>query len=154
MIAALDGVFIGENLAGAESLLGKPQPAIFRQVPALQWKQPSGLVITVLTARDGTVTLVDETAPAGTQPLGIVNEDMRETGVTFNQDSHVNVGTVLQAPVTGGCKSGFGADCWLYHYDRGVVLRADFAPSGSADGVLREVTLADPALLQQLHFDQ
>ena len=154
MIAALDGVFIGENLEGAVSLLGKPQPAIFRQVPAMQWKQSSGLVITVLTARDGSITLVDETAPAGVAPTGLIDEDMRESGLTFNQDSHVNVATVLQAPVTSGCKSSFGADCWLYHYDRGVVLRADFAPSGKADGVLREATLAVPSLLQQLHFDQ
>lgn len=153
MIAALDGAFIGENFSGAELLLGKPQQVIFRQVPASQWKQSSGLVITVITARDGTITLVDETAPAGTQALGIVNEDMRETGVTFNQDSHANVGTVLQAPVTGGCKSSFGADCWLYHYDRGVVMRADFAPSGSSDSVLRELTLANPSVLESLHFE-
>lgn len=127
---------------------------MFRQVPATQWKLPSGLVITVLTARDGTVTLVDETAAAGTQPTALVDEDMRETGLTFNQDSHANVGSVLQAPVTGGCKSSFGADCWLYHYDRGVVMRTDFAPSGQADGGLREVTLAVPSLLAQLHFDE
>ena len=107
----------------------------------------------MLTARDGSITLVDETAPAGTQATGLVDEDMRESGLMFNQDSHVNLGGVLQAPVTSGCKSSFGADCWLYHYDRGVVLRADFAPSGSADGVLREVTLAEPALLQSLHFE-
>ncbi len=154
MIAALDGVFVGENLEGAKSLLGKSQPAIFRQMPAQQWKQPSGLIITVLTARDGSITLVDETAAAGIQAVGLVDEDMRETYVTFNQDSHVNVGSVLTAPVTGGCKSSFGADCWLYHYDRGVVLRADFAANGSANGLLREVTLAQPALLQALHFDQ
>jgi hypothetical protein len=154
LVSALDGLAIGESLWTAQQILGKPQPAVFRQLPALQWKRPSGLVITVLTGKDGNIVLVDETAAAGDQPTAYVEENSRETDLVFNQDSHTNVNSALQAPGTAGCKSSFGADCWEYQYDRGIVLRADFAPNGAADGVLRELTLADPSLLKQLHFGE
>lgn len=151
MVSALDGIAIGETLWTAQQLLGKPQPAIFRQVPALQWKQPSGLVITILTAKDGTVTLVNETSAVTDDPTGIAEEASRITGLMFNKDTHSSL--ALQAPSTP-CKGSTGGDCWDYQYDRGVVMRAEFAANGQGDPVLREVTLADQSLLQQLHFDE
>jgi hypothetical protein len=146
LIAALDGVFIGENLSAAESMLGKSQAAIFHQLPARQWKQTSGLVITVLTAKDGSITLVNETTGVSDDPTGIAEEDSRISGLMFNKDTHASL--ALQAPSTP-CKEST-TECWEYHYDRGVIMRADFAPSGQGDPVLREVTLAQPLLLQQL----
>ncbi len=149
MIAALDGLFIGENFSAAQSALGKPQTAVFRQLPAYQWKQPLGLVITVLTAKDGSIRLVDESASAADQPTGIAEEDSRITGLMFNAGSRASL--ALEAPATD-CKSSFGSQCFEYHYDRNIVLRADFAAGAGADGVLREVTLAPQSLLQELQF--
>jgi hypothetical protein len=152
LIAALDGLFIGENFSAAQAELGKPQAVVFRQMPAFQWKQTSGLVITVLTARDGTITLVDESAAPADQPTGLAEENSRITGLLFNAGDHSTL--ALDAPATT-CKGSFGGDCSLYHYDRNVFLRVDFAPvAGSAGGVVREATLADQSLLQSLHFDQ
>jgi hypothetical protein len=151
LIAALDGVFIGENFAASQSYLGKPQPAIFRQVPAFQWKQPSGLVITVIVARDGSITLVNETSATTDDPTGLALEDSRISGLMFNKDTHQSI--ALQAPATA-CTGSAGTECWDYHYDRGVVMRAEFAPDGQGDKVLREVTLAQPSLLQQLHIGE
>lgn len=122
---------------------------MFRQLPAYQWKQTSGLVITVLTAKDGSITLVDESAAAADQPTGIAEEDSRFSGLMFNAGNHASL--ALEAPATD-CKSSFGSQCFEYHYDRNVVMRADFAASGSADGILREVTLAPQSLLQELQF--
>ena len=150
MIAALDSLFIGENFAAAQSTLGKPQAVVFHQLPAYQWKQPSGLVITVLTGKDGSITLVDESAAAGDDPTGLAEEDSTESGLMFNKDTHATL--ALEAPATA-CKGSSGAGCWEYHYDRDVLMRADFAPAGQADGVLREVTLANASILQELHFD-
>jgi len=149
LIAALDTLFIGENFAAAQDVMGKPQTVIFHQLPAHQWKQSSGLVITVLTARDGTITLVDETAAPGDTPTGLVEEDARESGLMFNTGNHTDL--ALEAPSTP-CKGSLGADCWEFHYDHDVLLRADFAPNGTADGVLREATLASQSLLQELHI--
>lgn len=147
MIAALDGVFIGENIDGAISLLGKPQPAVYRQVPALQWKQPSGLVITVVV-RNGGVVLVNETTATGDDPTGVAEEDSTLTGLMFNQDTHAALS--LQAP-SFACKSGAGTECWEYRYERGVVLRTQFTPDGKGNMVLRDATLGDPSVLAQLH---
>lgn len=122
---------------------------MFRQVPAMQWKQPSGLVITVITAKNGSITLVNETSAAGDDPTGIVEEDSRVSGLMFNKDTHATL--ALQAPSTA-CKGSPGADCWDYQYDRGIVLRAEFTVDGQGDTVLRDATLADPSLLQQLHI--
>ena len=143
-------MYLGEPVATASGALGKPQTVIFRQMPGYQWRKSDGLVITVLTAPGGGITLIDETAPAADQPLGLAEEDSREFGFTFNQSSHADLD--LDAPVAA-CKSNFGADCWAYQYDNGLTMRFDFAPSGNADGTLREVTLANEKLLQELHLD-
>ncbi len=146
-------MYLGEPITtagGPLASLGKPQTVVFRQMPGYQWRLSTGLVITVLTGPGGGITLIDESAAPPDQPLGVATEDSREIGYTFNQSSHVNLD--LEAPATA-CKGSFGADCWEYHYADGLTLRADFAPNGSADGVLREVTLAHDKLLQELHFD-
>jgi len=144
-------MYIGEPLHTAADALGKPEAVVFRDTRGYAWRQSGGLVITVLTAPNGYITLIDETAAPPDQPTGVVDEDATESGFTFNQSSHTNLD--LNAPVTR-CKGSFGADCWQYHYDNDLILRADFAPSGHADGFLREMTLAKHALLQQLHFDE
>jgi hypothetical protein len=149
LIAALDGLFIGENLAGAQTLLGKPQPAVFRQLPAYQWKQPSGLVITIITAKDGSISMVNESAAPSDDPTGLAEEDSRISGLGFNKDTHASL--ALDAPATP-CKATVGTECWEYQYNRGVVMRAQFTPDGQGDMVLRDVTLANPSLLEQLHI--
>ncbi|HEX8805641.1 MAG TPA: hypothetical protein VF741_01785 [Candidatus Aquilonibacter sp.] len=153
MIVGLDGLFIGESLQTANLMLGKPQQVIFRQVPAWQWKQPSGLVITAIVGRDGTITLVDESAAPDNKTSGLAEEDSRESAMMFNADTHASL--ALQAPSTA-CKVNASADteCWEYQYDRGIVLRAQFTPDGQGDKVLRDVTLANPSLLAQLHIDE
>ncbi|MGB6062642.1 MAG: hypothetical protein WBG27_13110 [Candidatus Aquilonibacter sp.] len=141
---------MGEPLATATVEFGKPRTAIFREVPGYQWRKSSGLVVTVLTDPSGCITLIDETAAPPDQPVGRANEGAREIGYTFNLSSHVNV--FLEAPGTL-CKGNFGADCWEYQYDNDLRIRADFAASGAADGLLREVTLGKQSLMQQLHLD-
>ena len=148
LIAALDGVFIGEYINVATDLLGKPQPAIFRQVPALQWKQPSGLVITVVV-NHGVIKLVNETAAATDDPTGVVEEDSTLIGMMFNKDTHATL--PLQATSTP-CKSVAGTECWEYQYNQGIVLRAQFTADGQGGMVLRDTTLGLPATLQQLHI--
>jgi hypothetical protein len=148
LIAALDGLFIGESLSGAQTLLGKPQPAVYRQLPAYQWKQPSGLVITVV-AKGGSITLVNETAAPSDDPTGLAEEDSRISGLMFNKDTHASL--ALDAPANP-CKATAGTECWEYQYDRGVVMRAQFTPDGQGDMVLRDVTLGNPPLLEQLHI--
>ena len=143
-------MYLGEPLATASAAMGKPQAVIFRQIPGYQWRRPTGLVITVLTSPGGGITLIDETAATADQPLGLGEEDSREYGFTFNQSTHVNLD--VDAPSTA-CKGNFGADCWAYQYDNGLILRFDFAAGGAASGILREVTLANQSLLQKLQFD-
>jgi hypothetical protein len=144
-------MYVGEPLATASIAMGKPKAVIFREMPGYQWRQSSGLVITVITGLDGGIALIDESATPPDQPLGLAGEDARESGFTFNQSGHANLN--LDAPSTS-CKGNFGADCWEYHYDNDLIMRMDFAAnSGSTDGILREVTLAKQSLLQQLHFD-
>ncbi len=143
-------MYLGEPLPTATAAMGKPQAVIFREMPGYQWRQSSGLVITVLTGANGGITLIDETAAPPDQPLGLATEDSREIGYTFNQSSHT--GLALEAPSTL-CKGTFGADCWEYHYDNDLMMRFDFAANGTADGSLREVTLANESLLQKLHLD-
>jgi hypothetical protein len=143
-------MYVGEPLATASMSLGKPQAVIFRQTPANQWRQASGLVITVITGPNGGITLIDESAAASDQPLGVAGEDARESGFTFNQSSHANLN--LDAPSTS-CKGSFGADCWEYHYDNDLIMRMDFAANGTPNGVLREVTLGKQSFLRQLQFD-
>lgn len=144
-------MYIGEPLHTAADALGKPAAVVFRGAPGYAWRQSDGLVITVLTGANGWITLIDETATPPDQPAGIVDEDSRESGFTLNQSSRADLD--LQTQPTQ-CKGSFGADCWAYHYDGNLVLRADFAPNGKADGTLREITLADRPLLQQLHFEE
>jgi hypothetical protein len=144
-------MYIGEPLHTAAESLGKPETVVFRGTPGYAWRQADGLVITVLTGANGWITLIDETAAPPNQPTGVLEEDSRESGATFNQSSHADLD--LQAQTTT-CKGSAGAGCWQYHYDNDLVLRTDFAPNGTADGVLREMTLAHRSLLQQLHFDE
>ncbi len=144
-------MYIGEPFHTAESSLGTPQAVVFRGSPGYAWRRPDGLVITVLTAPNGWITLIDETAAPPAQPDDTVVEDSRESGFTLNQSSRTNLD--LDAPATK-CKGNFGADCWEFHYDNDLILRADFAPNGTADGVLRDITLAHDPLLQQLHIDE
>lgn len=143
-------MYLGEPLSTASVAMGKPQAVIFREMPGYQWRQSTGLVITVLIGANGGITLIDETAAPADQPLGLATEDSREIGYTFNQSGHTNV--ALEAPSTL-CKGNFGADCWEYHYDNDLTMRFDFAANGTADGSLREVTLANESLLQKLHLD-
>ena len=144
-------MYLGEPVDTASLSLGKPQTVVFRQLPGYQWHLSTGLVITVITGPNGGIKLIDETAAPADQPLGLATEDSREFGFTFNQGSHTTLD--LDAPSLA-CKGAFGADCWAYQYSNAVIMRFDFAGSDpTAGGVLREVTLADGALLQQLHFD-
>ncbi|HEX8827986.1 MAG TPA: hypothetical protein VF778_07725, partial [Xanthobacteraceae bacterium] len=153
LIIGLDGLFIGESLQTSHLMLGTPQPAIFRQVPAWQWKRPSGLVITAIVGHDGTITLINETAAPDDNATGLAEEDSRESAMMFNADTHASL--ALQAPSTA-CKGGAaaGTQCWEYQYDRDTVLRAQFTPDGQGDTVLRDVTVASPSLLAQLHIDE
>jgi len=150
LIAALENIFLGEPLAGVSATLGAPAAVVFHDRHGYQWRQKSGLVITVLTSSSGEVELVDLTAAPSDQPPGVVDEDSQESGFTLNQSGYADLD--LNAPDTA-CEGGFGAQCREYHYDGGLELRADFAPNGSAPGVLREMTLADDSLLHELHFD-
>jgi hypothetical protein len=144
-------MYLGEPVDTASLSLGKPQTVVYRQLPGYQWHLSTGLVITVVTGAGGGIKLIDETAAPADQPLGLATEGAREFGFTLNQSTHADLG--LDAPSTA-CKGNFGADCWEYHYDNGLIMRTDFAGSGpAADGVLREVTLANESLLQQLNFN-
>lgn len=144
-------MYIGEPLHTAADALGKPAAVVFRGTPGYAWRQSDGLVITVLTGANGWITLIDMTAAPPDQPTGILDEDSRESGFTLNQSGRADLD--LQTQPTQ-CKGNFGADCWAYQYDNDLLLRADFAPNGKADGVLREITLAHQPLLKQLHFDE
>jgi hypothetical protein len=144
-------MYIGEPLHTAVDELGKPAAVVFRGTPGYAWRQSDGLVITVLTAPNGWITLIDVTAAPPDQPTGILDEDSTETGFTLNQSSRTDLNLKTQPT---HCKGNFGADCWAYQYDGNLVMRADFAPNGKSDGVLREITLAHQPLLQQLHFDE
>jgi hypothetical protein len=144
-------MYLGEPLDTAALSLGKPQTVVYRQLPGYQWHLSSGLVITVVTGQGGGIKLVDETAAPADQPLGLATEDSREFGFTLNQSTHADLG--LDAPSTA-CKGNFGADCWEYHYDNGLIMRTDFSATGnSTGGTLREVTLANESFMQQLHFN-
>jgi len=144
-------MYLGEPIATASGAMGKPQTVIFRQMPGYQWRLSTGLVVTVVTGPGGGIELIDETAAPPDQPLGLAEEDSSEFGFTFNQSTHADMD--LEAPTTS-CKGSFGADCWEYHYDHDVMMRADFATTGApTGGTLRELTLANESILHELHFD-
>jgi hypothetical protein len=148
----IDGIHLGDSLAGIEARLGTPQQALLGTSPALCWRRGNGVKLSVVVDSDRNVTMIDALAQRGASGTVTLPGTTSAIG-----DGFVYEKRTLQPAGADGvarCASRFGGNCFAFVYPFEMVMRVDYSGIGSAgvDWTLREVTLASAGNLQAFGF--